>query len=179
MRVGMHHMSRFLILTIACGLLAACGFRPLYLADTGSGPVDDEMAQIEVQRIADRRGQMLRNELVDRLNPHGSPAAPKYFLQASVDEQIRELASRIDDSSTRANLILTASFSLREQGAEQPLMNGRVQSTNNYSISQSDIATLAAERNARERGARDIAERMTLQIAAFLQASSDPAVANP
>ncbi|MCZ6604997.1 MAG: LPS assembly lipoprotein LptE [Alphaproteobacteria bacterium] len=154
--------------------LAACGFRPLYLEQTsrGSYTVPDALASIDIEPIADRRGQMLRNNLLDRMTPRGQPGSPRYVLRTNLSESIRQLAVRRDDSSTRANLILTASFRLYEVGQDEPILTGSVRSSNNHSISISDIATLAAERSARERGTRDIANRMTLQIGAFLQARS-------
>lgn len=165
-----------LVCLVAVAVAAAgCGFRPLYLADNSGRSVIDDLGQIEIAPIADRRGQMLRNELVERLNPAGPPAQPAYLLQTNLRERIRELASRIDDSATRANLILTANFRLIDRTTNSALLSGEIESSVNYSISISDLATLAAERDARKRGARDIAERMSLQIGAFLTAPSDEA----
>ena len=151
---------------VIMALVGACGFRPLYL-ETRNFSVIEELALTRIQAIPDRRGQIVRNALIDRMNPRGEPAHPKYRLATSINESIHELAVRRDDSSTRANLILVARFQLYQEGIDQPILEGRVQSVNSHSISVAEVATLGAEKSARERGARDIAERMVLQIGAF------------
>ncbi len=147
-------------------LVSACGFRPLYL-ETRNFSVIEELALTKIQAIADRRGQIVRNALIDRMNPRGEPAHPKYRLTTSITESITELAVRRDDASTRANLTLNARFELYQEGIDEPILIGRVKSVNSHSISVAEVATLGAEKSARERGARDIAERMVLQIGAF------------
>lgn len=154
---------------VALGVLAGCGFRPLYLPENGF-ETGDELAHVEIARIANRRGQILRNYLLDRMTPGGPPAAPRYFLSVRLNERIARLAVRRDDSSTRANLTLTANFELRDDGAEGVILSGRVLSTNSHSISISELATLAAKESARDRGARDIADRLTLRVGMFLSA---------
>ena len=68
---------------------------------------------MDVDLIADRTGQMLRNELLDRLHPRGGRAAAKrYTLRVDLAESLQDLAIRKDDVATRANLRLTASFSV-------------------------------------------------------------------
>lgn len=151
---------------VVMALVGACGFRPLYL-ETRNFSVIEELALTKIQPIADRRGQIVRNALIDRMNPRGEPVHPKYHLATSIRESIDELAVRRDDASTRANLILDARFQLYQDGIEQPILEGRVKSVNSHSISVAEVATLGAEKSARQRGARDIAERMVLQIGAF------------
>lgn len=152
-------------------LISACGFRPVYLrADNFAAR--GELAQIEILPIADRRGQLVRNHLIDRMTPGGQPSNPKYVLRITLTEGIRRLAVRRDDTATRANLTLRADFVLRQAGIDEPIFSSRVRSINSHSISVREVATLAAETSARERAARDIAERMTMQIVAFLDAQS-------
>ncbi|MCW5774643.1 MAG: hypothetical protein KIT16_23565, partial [Rhodospirillaceae bacterium] len=74
---------RFASVVIAAALaLGGCGYRPLY-GDRGTSDavnVSGELARVKIAGIADRRGQILRNYLLDRMNPAGEPADPRYVL---------------------------------------------------------------------------------------------------
>ncbi len=156
-----------LALLLSLGL-AACGFQPLY-ASRGTGPDTSELlAQVEVTRIADRTGQQLRNELLDRMNPGGRTATPRYRLRVTLSESTRRLAIRRDDTATLASLIISASFSLVSVADGEIVMSGTLRSLNSFDISRSDFATVSAERDARERATIDLADGITARVSVFL-----------
>ncbi|MCM0018644.1 MAG: hypothetical protein NBV67_01485, partial [Tagaea sp.] len=64
----------------AAFVLAGCGFEPLHRT-TARGSAADSLAAIRIDPIADRSGQILRNYLLDRLSPRGTPARPDYVLR--------------------------------------------------------------------------------------------------
>src|ERR1700722_4180758 len=51
-----------LLMPVFC-LLAACGFHPVYGGSTAKGPVAEQLNQVAIDNIADRQGQLLRNDL--------------------------------------------------------------------------------------------------------------------
>ena len=158
-------------------LLTACGFQPLY----GTGRDADasaQLAEVKIERIAERRGQILRNELLDRMNPRGEPARPSYRLAIDTAESLQGLGIREDDTATLARLTLTANFSLFDAATQESLLSGSATSINSYNISTSEFATDSAEADARRRGARDLAEDITARVAIFL-AQSGRAAAEP
>ena len=57
-------------LLIATIIVAACGFQPLYGSSQGvlSGAVVENLAAVRITAIPDRVGQIVRNDLLDRLN---------------------------------------------------------------------------------------------------------------
>jgi LPS-assembly lipoprotein len=165
---GAGRHAALLLLAVSVAGPAGCGFRPLY-GDAG-GASARQLAQIEIVRIPDRTGQRLRNLLIDRLTPEGQPARPDFRLAVTVTESVSELAVRKDESATRANLSLNATFDLTYIGGKEELTHqGFASSINSYNRLTSDYATLAAEDDARERGLRMIAEEIRLRIAAALQ----------
>ena len=87
------------------------------MAVLGPSNISAELSTIKVAPIKDRIGQQLRNLLLDRINPTGSPRKPKYNLTVQISESKQELAIKKTDISTRANLTFTAKFQL--QGLEQ------------------------------------------------------------
>jgi len=160
--------AALLLLAAAVAGPAGCGFRPLY--GGGSAASAQQLAKIEIVRIPDRTGQRLRNLLIDRLTPEGQPARPDFRLAVSVTESVAELAVRRDESATRANLSIQATYQLTYIGGKEELTHtGFASSINSYNRLTSDYATLAAEDDARERALRTIAEEIRLRIAAALK----------
>ncbi len=149
-------------------LAGACGFQPLY-GGIGSGrDTANVLSEVEVGIIADRTGQQLRNELLDRINPRGRTGTPKYRLSVTLSESATRLAIRRDNTATLANLTLTASYDLVSIADSQPVLSGTVRSVNSYDISQEEFATVSAERDARRRAATDLADGITSRVAVFL-----------
>ena len=149
-------------------LATACGFRPLY-GDIGTGrDTATVLAEVAVEIIADRTGQQLRNELLDRLNPRGRPANPVYRLRVTLQESTQRLAIRRDDTATLASLTLTAGFELISLSQSEAVLSGNVRSVNSFDISEEEFATVSAERDARTRAATDLADGITARIAVFL-----------
>ncbi len=153
----------------ACALgLVGCGFQPLY-GQSGAGS-SENLAAIQIDQIADRMGQRMRNLLFDKLTPRGAPDRPLYRLSVSLRESKQELAIRKDESATRANLTVIANFSLSViQRPDIGTLSGTAASTNSYNVLQSEYATLSAENDARIRALAVLAEEIRLRVAAGLR----------
>ena len=62
--------------------ISGCGFEPLYVEKKSSNDwyydnefdtgIKDEMASVKVELIQDRIGQLIRNDLLDKLTPKGT-----------------------------------------------------------------------------------------------------------
>lgn len=149
--------------------LAGCGFQPLYGEHTRS-IASAESAQISVAPIPERVGQIIRNELLDRLNPRGEPQRPKYRLDATVQEQREGLAFQRDQTVTRFNLTVSATYSLSESGSGKVLVRGQARTIASYNVVQSEFANVVAERDAETRAAKEVGEEISLRIGVFLSA---------
>jgi len=157
-----------LALGIAAPVLSGCGFRPLYASGGGSG--EAVLATVEVLRIKDRTGQQLRNLLIERLSPRGRAGRTDYSLAVTLQESKAELAIKKDETATRGNLTIRANFKLvAQRDPRRSTFSGSAISTNSYNILASDFATLSAERDARDRALRTIAEEIRLRVAAALR----------
>ena len=81
--------------------LCGCGFEPLYVEKKHDNmwyyggdfdtSISQEMAQISIEPISQRFGQIMRNELIDLLTPKGTPKSPKYRLFVHLTENQRHL----------------------------------------------------------------------------------------
>ncbi|MGQ0675895.1 MAG: LPS assembly lipoprotein LptE [Rhodospirillales bacterium] len=159
------------LLSFGAGL-GGCGFHPLYGGD-GAREASAELAAVHISTIPDRNGQMLHNLLLDRVNPQGRPGDPRYVLDIRLTESKANLGIIKDSSSTLAQIASTASYTLRDLKANKVLQTGRSRSVTSYNIVQSDFATLAAEKDARARTLRDIAEDVATKVAVFLAGRKD------
>ena len=156
-------------LLVATLIVAACGFQPLYGSEQGvlSGAVVENLAAVRIIGIADRLGQIVRNDLLDRLNPFGEPTAPRYSLAVQLEEAKEGLAIQIDDTVTRFNLTLTANYFLTDAQSGAVLTTGSVRATAAYNVLRSDFANVIAERDAQQRAAREISDELKTRLAVF------------
>jgi len=148
-------------------ILTGCGFEPLYGARQGGSAAAD-LADIKVNVTAERAGQILRNELLDRLNPRGLSGRPRYGLDVSLRENRTELDVRRDATATFAKLELYADFALTELQSGQVLLRGNSRSVSSYNLLRQTFANLSALDDARARGAREISEDVRIRLADFL-----------
>ena len=158
---------RLIAFGVCCLALSGCGFRPLYGTSgvTGSQEVVNELSAIDIRPIADRRGQVLRDMLEEKLQPRGRPATPQYQLQVRLNQATQLLGVRTDATSSRANLIVTATYELYDQNRR--IVRERVQSVVSYNILDDQYATIASEADAEERALTQISEELRTRLAVF------------
>jgi LPS-assembly lipoprotein len=125
------------------------------------------LSQVSIARIDDRPGQMLRNRLLDKMNPHGVPVEPKYVLVVRLRESTERLALRRDATATRANLRISADYSLRRADGDS-VLRGTSSFTGSYNVLLDDFATLSAENDARRRVTDELSEDIKNRVAIFL-----------
>jgi len=155
-----------LVAIVAVGqLLTACGYRPLY-GDQGEATAAG-METVKISLIQDRTGQIVRNLLLDQVNPNGEPVDPEYTLSVSLNESRQDLGLRKDETATRANLIITASYQLTKNGHEKPIMSATSRSTNGFNIVNSEFATRASQSDARRRAAKELSDKIALRLAIY------------
>jgi LPS-assembly lipoprotein len=146
--------------------VAACGFRPLY-GTRGGTTTPDQFAQIRIEPISDRAGQQLHNHLLTAFNPDGRPATPRYTMRTTVSEGATSLAVRKSAFATRANLRVRAIYRLNDVATGANLFDGESSITVSYNILDSEFGTLMAEKDARARALRELAEDMRIRLGIF------------
>lgn len=145
--------------------LSACGFEPLYGERSGgTGAAVLAMAETRIALIADRPGQELRNNLLDRLTPRGQPARPRYELVVTLAERRDNLGIARDDSATYGRLTITAGFTLRDVASGQPVMSGQSRWVSGFTVVASHFANIASEADARSRALREISDDIRQQL---------------
>ena len=147
-------------------LLGACGLHPLY-AGGSQGPVAQGLAAIDVAPIEGRAGWLLRNALTDKLHSGSAPA--RYRLDIKIDDKLEGLGLLSDDSIGRERRTLRARYQLVDLGSGNIVMDATAGSDAGIDVVSSEYATIAAENTALENLARDVADRMVINIALQLR----------
>ena len=158
-------LSALLFLT-----LSACGFQPVYGTrnpGNANSSVTSDLASIKISPIANRAGQLLRNSLQDKLTPRGVPTRARYRLDVSLTENRSDLAILKDSTTTFSKLRFIADFTLIDLANGQPVKNGLTRSTTTFNRVNSDLAILAAEKDARRRAADEIGTEIRLRLGLY------------
>lgn len=164
----MKTVLRTAVVLVLTAALSGCGFTPLYgKRGVSSAPeVVDAMATVSIRPLPDRQGQKLRQVLREGLQPTGLTRVV-YDLDVSFGQRIEELGIRPDATSSRANLVMVASFSLYEKG--ERVYGDRVQSLVSYNILDDQYATVASQADAESRGIRQIGEEIKTRLAVYFR----------
>lgn len=153
--------------------LAGCGFQPLHapMASVQNSSVKQAMAELKITTIADREGQILRNHLLDMMNPLGQPTFPKAHLSIRLDQRKETVTIRKDGTTERYRSVIVAHIQLRDAHTSKILLTDTLNASNAYYIGESSAvsayATNVAERDANEKALRLLADQIYLLIAAY------------
>ena len=150
-------------------LLGACGFQPLYRQDTAGGGTVPLMAAISVPPPTERLDQLVRSELMDRLNPTGLSAAKRYVLYIKVAEARGAVLVTRNESVSRFNLVEALEYRLTDSDTGRTLTTGTLSSSASYNVLRAEYSNLAAEEDARTRATRDLAELIRARLALFFE----------
>jgi len=179
---------RRMLAAALAGLLACsgCGWRPLYARptpDPASGGVGAAMAEIAIDPITtpatpdpltgtdtalydSRAAQLLQNHLEESLNPYGRPSTPAYHLQVNLSQGVRPALSLGNGQVTRQDLIMNASFHLRDSSGKA-VLNDHAQSVSSYDILKEPFSDLSSQQDAMRRSTLELAQAIQTRIAVF------------
>lgn len=148
--------------------VSACGFRPVY-GDGPNGAVSADLGAVMVEPIPDRLGQLVRNNLVDRL-AIGPERAARYRLSIAIEPEVEGFGFRSDDRAvTRERMILRARFEMRMIETGEVVLAQDTSASMSYDVVQSDFATFSATRDAERRLAEQIADDVAARLALYFQ----------
>ena len=140
--------------------VAACSFTPLYAPQANGAPA---IGPVIVDDVAGKSGFALKTSL-DKLFDveRGTGAARR--LSIKMDEGIAGLGFRLDESASRSDLTLSASYVLYDVDGTE-VTRGTASAVASYDIPASAYGEVAAQNDARERAADMLAERIRAELA--------------
>ncbi|MEM6475016.1 MAG: LPS assembly lipoprotein LptE [Pseudomonadota bacterium] len=159
-------LAPVVLLTLAPAL-GSCGLQPLYSGGANAG-VAQGLSSVDVPAIPGRDGWLVRNALKDRLGVAGE-STPQYRLDVRLDDALEALGVLNDDTISRERRILRARYQLVDLATGEILLDATAGSDAGIDVVSSEYATIAAEQTALENLAKEVANRMAIQIALTLR----------
>lgn len=152
--------------------LAACGFAPLHGRTESGFSTRAALPYVKIETIRDRNGQFLRNLLMDRFAPRGRKTPARWTLVVDINESTESLGVLRTSEATRANIWFNGSFTLRDAGLsadEREPFTGNLRSVSSFDLQRQEFGSISAEKDARERALRQLAEDITLRVSGYLR----------
>jgi LPS-assembly lipoprotein len=144
-------------------VLSSCGFQPLY-AQQG---VTSNLASVDVVAPEGRAGYLLREHLNDAFG-RNLDAAPTYQMHLVIHEARFPRGVRIDNVATRYEYIMSATYTLTTVSSGAVAKRGLVKSELTYDSADQPYAAIAAQQDAQDRAADEVARKIQLEVAAWL-----------
>jgi LPS-assembly lipoprotein len=148
------------------------------LGSAGRGaPIGDILSAVYVDPIPNRVGYQLRNDLLDLFNATGRTEGAAYHLKLALTEAEQAVALQTNTNITRYNYTLKAHYELIPAGSTAPAKTGDLSALTAYNVAAAPFlyATVAAEQDAKDRAADDLAERLRVTIAVYLREQAQKA----
>lgn len=165
--------------------LPGCGFRPLYGADRGlapieaAGPIQAELAAVQVGLIPERGGQLLRRALEQRLGSSNRPVPARYDLRVSLAFAAEPLGFRRDGTPSRVRYRGTATWWLLTRDSPPvQIATGTERENDAYNIPDQQFFAAEASRDAMERRlVESLSDSIAQRLAVTFHRRADTAVA--
>ena len=155
------YKRRNLLLSLAALPLAGCGFQPIYGENAAASGL---RGRLGFNLIESPEGFLLRDVLERRYGDAG--AAAEFLVEVELDITESDLVLVATTGLTRVTVNGEARVTVKRRGGEDTLFTERLRETVGYSSGPETLVTKAARRDARERLARRLAERIALSLAA-------------
>lgn len=160
--------SKRALLVFMLTALAGCGFHPLY-APRGPRDYDPELAAVKVNRIQDRVGQLLWQQLNEQLNPNGVSVPAHYALDVGLIVSRADLGIQRDATSTRGEITITANFKMTDLRPGGTAVSGSTRAVGSFNILGDAYATQIAEDETRERVLAQIGDDLFTKLVFFIR----------
>ena len=138
----------------------------------------EELAAVEVPSLTGRVGYLVRDGLLDQLNPTGVEVPRPLSPRRQLRERTGALGIQLDNTITRYNLTLVARFSLVDaQHRAHRSIARSCAGSRATTRSRAPYAELSAEQDAERRAAREVSNDIRTQLAIHFarQAEAAPA----
>lgn len=169
------HGAHFAIVGLAALLAAGCTVQPLYSPAPGESALSAPaaLASIGVAEVDSRVGQQVRNRLIFLFGGGaGQPASADYELEIkvlAVTENALAIQTTVTDEPTAEKVTVSVNYRLVRTSDGVTVSNRKTRATASYDVSGQEFANTRAERDAENRAAGEVAERIRALVAADLK----------
>jgi LPS-assembly lipoprotein len=148
--------------------LSGCGFHPLFARSDSAPGGQQVFRSIFVDPIeSERAGYELRNSLIDLLEGAPRQNGALYRLKVNLKQMVEGTAIETNGDITRYTYTMIAEYQLSDIRTGAEVTNGSETSVEGYDVVASPYATLVAQQDAQEYAARDIADRIRVDLGVY------------
>ena len=161
-------VARICLLTSALWFLAGCGFHTLYGSHTTSDgtPVTQELNQVAIDNVPNHEGQILRNDLIDKMYGKGRPARPAYTLVIKLHHGEEDIGVMVDATTAFTLMNMYADYDLKDMQGKV-LVHGTAHSTTTFNKLNDQYATLAARETAFKNTIDEVSEQIVNRVSLY------------
>lgn len=169
-------MKRFFKIMCYVGILftmSSCAYQPIYgtkKSQTGKASetsASKGLSEIEIANIPDRVGQILRNDLIDRINYNGYSSETRYLLQIGLAESRSDLGLKRDGSSSLYVYKITANVTLSDKKTGKVLKRFTTSSESTVNVIREQFSILAASETGRKRALKLVADGIINRLSIY------------
>jgi LPS-assembly lipoprotein len=164
---------RSLLVLGSAGVLAGCGFQPVYMptASGRAGPAQRELAAINIDLIPDRPGQLLRQNLQERLASDSGGTPQRYDLAVTFTISGEGIGVLNDNAATRVRLIGSARWTLKARdSAQTQITSGTARAMDAFNVlDQQYFAADIDNEQVDKRLASALADQIAMQLAVYFR----------
>lgn len=154
--------------------LGACSFHPLFARADSTPAAQQVFHSIYVDPIAaERAGYELRNTLIDLLQGTGHQYDANYRLKVALKQTIEGTAVQTNGNITRYTYTMVADYALSNIHTGAEITKGSETSVAAYDVVASPYATLTAQQDAQKFAAKDIADRIRIDLGVYFLKHAD------
>lgn len=166
-----------LMCLLALGMMG-CGFQPVYGTRSDNASVAQQINAVGIENIPNRDGQMLRNNLIDRLYRKGRPSAPLYNLSINLRRTEDDLGIQADSTSTRSLLNIYADYALKNKKGDV-LVKGTARSVASFNKQTQQYSTESARQSAIERTMVEVSDQIVNTISLYFSEKASLSALSP
>ena len=169
------YFARNIIIMAVIGMVAACGFRPMY--STTTAQKDDTIPQLAAIKVAPgvtRPGQEFVTRLKELLNPRSEKVPYRYALDIKVIKIDSPAIIQQNAQITRYKSTLTVEYVLKDMTTGKIIKKDSLNRSSGYDAVESKYATFISEHDIANRLARELAQDMKYTLFSLLSYQSKP-----
>ncbi len=154
-------------------MLSSCAYHPMYGKTHGNGHTkisragSHGLSEVEIANISDRAGQILRNDLIDRINYAGYSDKTYYLLEVSLSETRTNLGIKVDNTSSLYVYKINAKARLRDKQTGKIVKSFTVKAESTVNVIKEQFSILMASETGRKRALKQVADQIVNRLGLY------------
>ena len=160
-------MKKIILSLLALPLLTACGFTPMHGTSLGANAAKFEDISIQINDGDDTGDKEVGFLVLQRLRDRIGENTGKHILDLTPQLSRQGFGLSADDVASRYDSVLRVSYTLIEADSGKILVKGNVKGTTTFGAPIDPYGIVAADNNAKQQIAKEIADRLLVKLAAY------------